>query len=47
MRIYAPIWLYILVSIPCICIVGFVIVRSLSGLHSLVISVRFRAMMGG
>ena len=34
-------------SIPCICIVGFVVIMSLSGLHSLVERVRFGALIGG
>ena len=46
-RTNAPIWSYILDSVPCICIVGLLVMISLSGLHSLVFNVRFVAMMGG
>ena len=34
-------------SAPCICIVGLVVMISLSRLYSLVFNVRFGAMMGG
>jgi hypothetical protein len=46
-RMYALVWSYILVSVPCICVVGLVVIISLYGLHSLVVSVRCGAMMNG
>ena len=46
-RMNASVWSYMLASVPCICIVGLSVMISLSGLHSLVLSVRFVAMMGG
>ena len=35
-----------LVSVPCICIMGLVVMISLYGLHPLVFNVRFGAIMG-
>ena len=46
-KTYAPIWSYTLVSVPCICMVGLVVIIFLSRLHSLMVNVRFGAMMGG
>ena len=46
-RMNAPVWSYMLDSNPCICIVGLLVMISLSWLHSLVFNVRFMAMMGG
>ena len=42
-RTYAPVWSYILVFVPCICMMGLVAIISLLRLHSLVVSVRFGA----
>ena len=46
-RMNAPVWSYMLDSVPCISIVELLVMIYLSRLHSLVFNVRFVAMTGG